>query len=418
MRTALHLSILNEITRQLPDGFAWSRSGIEAASIPKGIRHFIVHVLDRRIELETESIHEERSGWIDYTSTDVIEAQTRLRDAFLSSARLPGDEGPAVLRQAVEQVTNYLVEPLSTMIEFVFPEHAESTSSGDAVRRANYFSDYSHLAAAVSAFVQHRNVERISRSDLRSTLRQIDGVISGSFSGEDWTHHLGPLFDLLRFGNPGAGGVAPELLAASFSDRGHTSLSSRLLSYYSSAGLDIVSREDLSASIDASMEATQLPVVSDSEPGVPLWKRFSGDEGVSPPDTAGPSPVSDTPDSVPLWMKFAEAESSSTGERIVDSAEQRHHDPVAKRSDAVESENIERRVLGSAVERSTEFREVLFGGNSDDYRRVLQAIDAAENWTEATRILAGQVFRKYGVDIYSDIAVAFTDAVDVRFKHD
>jgi hypothetical protein len=49
------------------------------------------------------------------------------------------------------------------------------------------------------------------------------------------------------------------------------------------------------------------------------------------------------------------------------------------------------------------------------YRAVLEQLDAAPSWTAASQIIAREVFRKHHVNIYSDAAVAFTDAAEARF---
>lgn len=62
------------------------------------------------------------------------------------------------------------------------------------------------------------------------------------------------------------------------------------------------------------------------------------------------------------------------------------------------------------------FVKHLFGQSTEEYERVLQRLWTAENWAEASQIIADEVFRKHKVNIYSEPAVLFTDATQARFS--
>ena len=77
---------------------------------------------------------------------------------------------------------------------------------------------------------------------------------------------------------------------------------------------------------------------------------------------------------------------------------------------------IERAVLGEngAANRDL-FVNALFARSIDAYERVLRQLHATPGWTEASRIIANDVFRTFQVDIYSDAAISFTDSVEARY---
>ena len=60
--------------------------------------------------------------------------------------------------------------------------------------------------------------------------------------------------------------------------------------------------------------------------------------------------------------------------------------------------------------------EKLFQGDEDAYRRALERLRTIETWSEASQIIAKDVFRAHQVNIYSDAAVHFTNAVEAGFK--
>jgi hypothetical protein len=77
---------------------------------------------------------------------------------------------------------------------------------------------------------------------------------------------------------------------------------------------------------------------------------------------------------------------------------------------------LEARVFGGSnpPQRGVFVRQ-LFGGNLDDYQAVLERLQHAESWGEASQIIARDVFRAHKINIYSDAAVHFTNAVEQRF---
>lgn len=85
-----------------------------------------------------------------------------------------------------------------------------------------------------------------------------------------------------------------------------------------------------------------------------------------------------------------EDESSSQVGRLAD---------VRKHIDAV----VEKKVL-----------KKIFGRNRDEYERVLDSLNTADTWREASRVL-DELFIRYDVDPYSRTAIRFTDAVYGRY---
>lgn len=129
---------------------------------------------------------------------------------------------------------------------------------------------------------------------------------------------------------------------------------------------------------------------------------------VPAPHSSRPAPNSSDADQVeesvkPLWLRYrADQKPSTPSDSSPASAPDLHQ--------------LEQRVFGRTdPERRSRFVNELFGGSSDAYGQVLQQLDGAANWAGASSIIADQVFRRYRVNIYSDVAVTFTNAVEQRF---
>jgi len=136
------------------------------------------------------------------------------------------------------------------------------------------------------------------------------------------------------------------------------------------------------------LEATEAPTPADGEE-TPLWKRFAqSDLATRLPDAPGaPPPV------------------------LPDAAADAEPDEEPSALDAVE-----RRVLGAgASDRRGWFVAALFEGSTAEYHRTLDRIGRTTSYTEATRVISEEVFRRHHVSPYTEAAVAFIDAVQERF---
>lgn len=161
------------------------------------------------------------------------------------------------------------------------------------------------------------------------------------------------------------------------------------------------------ADLDDSVRADTAPEANEEDE--PLWRRLVRDQGAEPDEELARE------DETPLWKRFAQTDEEGT----------LPSPPAAPDSEAVADDaptdtplhDLERRVLGDGPdERRAWFVAELFSGSPGEYHRTLASLGAARSWTEATEIIAREVFRKHRVNIYSEPAVAFTDAVEARMS--
>jgi len=197
--------------------------------------------------------------------------------------------------------------------------------------------------------------------------------------------------------------------------------------------VEIVEAMEPMVSLDAPSGSITDAVVTEtmeeatSSKDEPLWKRLAGS-----PESVPVSRPADA-EAAPLWAQFSSdkpptpSASSTPAAATSASADTRSAFPdppfwpdssqaPAPRTDA-SLETIELAVLGASdADRRAWYTAELFSGNADDYEATLRQLDAAQTWTEATDIIARDVFRKHSVNIYSDPAVTFTDAVEATME--
>ena len=86
------------------------------------------------------------------------------------------------------------------------------------------------------------------------------------------------------------------------------------------------------------------------------------------------------------------------------------------RPEPADLDTIEYAVLGEiGVDKRDLFVHSLFDRSIEAYERVLRQLYASTNWSEASKIIADDVFRAFQINIYSDPAILFTDAVEARY---
>ena len=178
----------------------------------------------------------------------------------------------------------------------------------------------------------------------------------------------------------------------------------------------------------------------EDDQALPLWKRFLGvsapeekpEAGAAPPSRAS---VEEENEPRPRWQQFsvvseeeprghterpdaAGSSSSNTTSKTNGAASSQAPSapPETKASEKRALRPLEEEVLGHAADNRTLFVRELFGGSREDYEQVLRRLRDVEDWQTATQIIARDVFRTHQVNIYSDPARSFTNAVEAQFR--
>jgi hypothetical protein len=172
----------------------------------------------------------------------------------------------------------------------------------------------------------------------------------------------------------------------------------------------------------------------DTDTARPLWERFAertsdGDNvnarfGPPDPDSSHNEAPADIADAAPLWKRFFarpeaahNVEPSAANTPAAATVTETSETPETPAEPADSLDALEQRILGPMPPAQRKrFIKHLFRGDAGKYVTVLHTLDAADSWTDASRIIARDVFRPARVNIYGEHAVAFTDAVEARFR--
>ncbi len=113
----------------------------------------------------------------------------------------------------------------------------------------------------------------------------------------------------------------------------------------------------------------------------------------------------------PLWKQFAHVGAPGRAAPTL-------HDAMRAPAPDAPLEVHETAVLGDAAANREWYTEHLFAGDAEAYGRVVAQLSASGSWTAATQIIGREIFRKNKVNMYSEPAVSFTNAVESRLRRD
>ncbi|NQV73394.1 hypothetical protein HQ496_09735 [bacterium] len=428
MREQILQSIESRILTTFPAGESYSRANISESNIPKSIKHFLLNALQRRSELEASELLKVRSEWFD---ADNLEYQKVLRQAVLTLGKascFPSPEWPKAVRQAVEHVVDYLVSPIETLSRFVFASDSDSISSADLQRKVGYFVDYGYLTLGVDAFIERKKSQRINKDDFRSALSHLDHQFNAQNDTKAWVKLLEPLVQVVGMATPG---IPVQMAAQFFIDKGKPSISKELELAARSKQASFVSPSSLAALLDsialAAAPPKSAPAAAPAPPISPPPRPSGPAETVTTKATPAEAAQPDTP--LPLWKKFqkagnlpAESDSSAPEPLWKTYSRQNEEAKVLNQLQVDQAIPVSRPlpdpvglVLGASINRKADFVRKLFNNDESAFDEVIRALAVAPDWSTASEIIAQRVFRPFKVDIYSPVAVEFTNAVESRY---
>jgi hypothetical protein len=190
------------------------------------------------------------------------------------------------------------------------------------------------------------------------------------------------------------------------------------------------------SSVSQSNAAAERGAARNNDPHERTWDVPSGPRPVSSNESAPASEDAPSNGPTPRWKQFhqsserasSQASSSSDessaggtarwkqfGQRST--AQDTSEGPAAASPTPDQLDALESDALGDldAGQRRL-FVDQLFDGSTARYAKILSALGDATSWREASQIIAQDVFRRNKINIYSDAAVNFTNAVERCYR--
>ncbi len=440
-------ALSERLLETFPADQAYTKTDWAADAMPSPLRHYLTHLLRHHHRREVRQLRRARTDWVDYDHPEMEEAARTFIDAVEQHMQVPRDQWGETLRTAARRTTDYLVRPVPTLRSFVFEDASGAVPVPQVRWRMRFFGPYAYLRDAVQAFAEKRDRDAFTPDTFERVLRRVDERMTSDFDADRWLDLLDPLFDTARRATGGTQ-VPLSLLRTFFEEKNADALAERLATYERTEGADAVSPDTLHRLIDAaptedaSTEETperrdapaapldpdlHTPSDSPSTSGsdssseaapkaTPMWKQFEQNATRRRTETNGSDDEAE-----PLWAQFQQRPSAAPPETDAPSPSV---EPTPSPSSDGRSPDrdddlsaLEREVFGpSHTPKREVYVDALFDGDRAAYRRVLKRLRTATSWSEASQIISSDVFRAFQVNIYSDAAVHFTNAIEASFR--
>jgi len=451
--TSLADPLYERLLQSFPADRAYTSADWNADSMPDPVRHYLDHFLRHQARQEANRLRRARTDWVNYDHPEVEQAARTFLDAAEEHTQVPPNQWTDTLRTATHRTAEYLVRPVSTLTSFVFEEESGAVPISQIQWRMRFFRPYAYLRDAVQAFAKKRNRDALTQDTVRQVLRRVDERMTADFDAERWVQVLDPFFDTARRAT-GQRQISLSLLRTFFEAKNATRIADRLTAHELEGDTDAADPDtlrrlidgiegaedaaphdapdppfdaDLQASNEAARPRSSAPPSSNESDGeaAPMWKQFAQDTSRQPPE----NDTADADGPQPLWTQFQKRTSPSGSGNDASpstaSGTQPQSSPSSSQSASSPSTSgddlstLERAVFGSSGSPKRDvYVEKLFQGDEEDYRRVLDRLRETERWSTASQIIASDVFRAHQVNIYSDAAVHFTNAVEAGFKEE
>ncbi|MFT5515330.1 MAG: hypothetical protein ACI80V_001454 [Rhodothermales bacterium] len=176
------------------------------------------------------------------------------------------------------------------------------------------------------------------------------------------------------------------------------------------------------------MSLMRAPLLSETQSrrprtgdSVPVWAQFAADKEENPAEADRSQ--KEPEDAVePLWKQFQKTiqdkpAAPDKAELIPESRDVplRPSPGPAPKAD-LDTASLEFAVLGPSAWQRDTFIEKLFSGSAESYFDALDRISKCADWRSASNIIAADVFRANGVNIYDEAAIDFTNSVEAQIK--
>ena len=169
---------------------------------------------------------------------------------------------------------------------------------------------------------------------------------------------------------------------------------------------------------DSDSKAEEKPLHSMFSGSEPEIQKPKGEQSGDVNDSREPDDDNvedeDEDDELPMWQKFArqQKQKAEHPKQEKGSSPIKHtesEEPSSASGNGGGKTNINRQLRQYLSEHEDYFTEHIFKGDNHAYREALTTLAGFESWSQASRHLQHEIFKRYLVDIFSEAAVDFTD---------
>lgn len=462
------MNIVREITKRYVDALPAEKKYVtpdelESAGFPDFVVERISYALTQNL---ADSIVPPTTDWANMQTEPVAEAWEAFLEAIHAETRLPVSFAESVIEAAVADIVDILTEPRKNLPDYIFA--TETTLDIEQIsQRAASIVVYKHFGTAIIRFMQKKGLTELEKDRCAKLIAIVDEKLTDRYSSLNWAVLLDPWFDLM------GDQIEADLLRRFFADKNLNRMAERFDQEQKpvtrSRFIEIMSRPDLLHGEEeydlsrAKTEEDRIKSESDSNDETPLLhlasskaKQENEDEEDEPilnkyniqeededegPKLAELKADDDNEDGedIPMWQRFMpEDEDSEEQEEEIESnetsEEKSEEEPeeedeeelgepldtepiidLTKPDPKEETNHNLHKLLRDVDDQKDYFVDELFGGDENAFYSAMEEIAAFDDWSQTARYITSEIFRRNMVDLYSDVAVDFTDRLQNYF---
>lgn len=468
MITTIAQALFDRLIDAFPPDRTYGRSDIRRDPMPEALADYLEQVLHMKLR-DTLPESNLQDSWVDLQEAEVPEAHARFMEVMKRHQAFPAFVWADFLKNACQQTLYLVIQPTASLIDSVFDPLGTPVRVRTMRDRMGLYPAKIPYQEVLEIWLEEQGDEPVGRDRFEEFLHQADRQLASGGSPEDWLRLFDPLVNVLA--TAGYGEVPTEFVKAFLQEKGAEKMLRRLEQQFGSEEsipfdkLEVLFASDAAESVKSAGKAASAPTrpAERRQEPQPLWKRFAQDrDGVSS-TTESPTSSSSPAESVnnsgePRWKQFRTGSPPPAAEEVLEntvptermpaengaSAEietatqpepsvriftlERSHSVLPKNESVVSDTSadageaptgltrLEHTVLGERGARNRDlFVQCLFQGKEQAYEAVLERLEGARDWSEASQTIADEVFLKHRVNIYSPPAVTFTEAVEARY---
>ena len=467
MITMIAQALFDRLIDAFPPDRTYGRSDIRHDPMPGALADYLEQVLHMKLR---DAIRESnlQNSWVDLRAAEVQEACTDFMEVLKRYQAFPASVWADFLKNACQQTLYLVIQPTASLIDSVFDPLGNPVYVETMRDRMGLYPAKIPYREALETWLEEQSDEPVGRDRFEEFLYQADRQLASDSSPQDWLRLFDPLVKVLA--TAGYREVPTEFVEAFLREKGAETMLQCLEKKYGSEAsisfdaLEVLFASGAAQSVESVRKVASVPTrpAERRQEPQPLWKRFAQDHNdvsqtteISAPSS---SVTSTSNPAEPLWKQFRTSSPPATVEKALEETVATEQIPAdngapvevetvaqpepsvriftLQRSHSVPSEEesvapgvppdtseaprgltgLEHTVLGERGARNRDlFVQCLFHGKEDAYEAVLQRLEGARDWSEASQTIANEVFLKHQVNIYSPPAVTFTEAVEARY---
>ncbi len=372
--------------------------------LPGDFKKFAEAEVDEQID--SEGLGESSTGKFDLSTPEIQALFREVRHILKNSYEFSREEFLELVDKASKFIFNYVIRPRWTLEKFLFKgEHQADQAS---IRKASRFLNcYSYYPKGIDEYLDFNRRDSLDVETWKRLHGKIDEHLLGTLPAK-LSNLTSALFGLFEFAS-GAEKVPSDAMALFFRDKSAAEIVDRIefaRDVKSILSLDVITLSMIleATSSDVSSDIAVLPAKEEPPKEFRAFERQRVTHPLHPENPA--------PKETPAVVTEPPASSDvSEPPKPVPAPEAKQSPAQAAPRGAVSSS------VRSFVPAKLEEKVIkrIFRGSKSGYQVAIHKLDECGDWPAAAKIVEG-IFIDNEVDPFSKYAVAFTDAVNSKFR--